>query len=162
MIGKFSDGAPEIQDLRQFIPKQCELKGECNIGLVSHRHVFIRASCLEDYVSLLSKPAFYIMHRGWTYPMRTFKWDPMVDLVEETSTAIAWISFPALPPIFSVKKAIFSLAAAIEKPLQVDLTTKNQTRQSCASVKVEADLLREFPKSINVGLRKQNGDLSEK
>ncbi|KAK6775871.1 hypothetical protein RDI58_026872 [Solanum bulbocastanum] len=33
------------------------------------------------------------------YLMRTLKWDPCFDLVEETSTTSAWISFPSLPPI---------------------------------------------------------------
>lgn len=60
VIGKFSYGWPEIQDLRRLIPKQCELKGEVNIGLLSNRHILIQASRLEDYVHLLSKPQFYI------------------------------------------------------------------------------------------------------
>lgn len=48
------------------------------------------------------------------------------------------------------------------KPLQVDLATKNQTRPSCAKVKVEVDLLRDFPKWINVGLRRKNGEVIDK
>ncbi|WMV25697.1 hypothetical protein MTR67_019082 [Solanum verrucosum] len=42
----------------------------------------------------------------------------MFDPEKETSRAIAWISFPALPPIFFVKEVVFSLAAAVGKPLQ--------------------------------------------
>lgn len=64
---------------------------------------------------------------GWSNVIRTLKWDPMFNLEEETSNAIAWISFPALPPNFFVKEVVFSLAAAVGKPLQVDLATKNQT-----------------------------------
>ncbi|WMV34172.1 hypothetical protein MTR67_027557 [Solanum verrucosum] len=94
--------------------------------------------------------------------MRTLKWEPMFDPEEETSTAIAWISFPALPPNFFVKEVVFSLAASVGKPLQVDLATRNQTRPSCARVKVEVNLLRDFPKRINVGLRRQSGEISEK
>ncbi|KAH0632725.1 hypothetical protein KY284_035511 [Solanum tuberosum] len=161
VIGKFSYGWPEIQDLRKLIPKHCELRRECKIGLLSNMHVLIRASCLEDYVNLLSKSAFYLLHRGLSYPMRTLKWDPMFDPEEEPSTAIAWISFPALPPIFFVKEVVFSLAAAVGKPLQVDLATKNQTRPSCARVKVEVDLLSEFPKRINVGASGAGEDTTE-
>ncbi|KAG5597386.1 hypothetical protein H5410_038618 [Solanum commersonii] len=62
VIGKFSYGWPDILDLRKLIPKQCELKGEVNIGLLCNRYVLIRASLLEDYVKLLSKPQFYITH----------------------------------------------------------------------------------------------------
>lgn len=61
-VGKFSYGWYNFQDLKRIIPKQCELKGECNIGLLNSRHTLIRASNMEDYVNLLSKPAFYISH----------------------------------------------------------------------------------------------------
>ncbi|KAG5612987.1 hypothetical protein H5410_024268 [Solanum commersonii] len=40
------------------------------------------------------------------------------DPEEETSTAMAWISFPSLPPNFLVKEAVFSLVVAVGKPLQ--------------------------------------------
>lgn len=73
--------------------------------------------------------------------MRTFKWGPLFYLKAETSTSLAWISFPTLPPNFSRQEAIFSLARAVGKPLQVDMVTQNQTRPSCARVKVEVDLL---------------------
>lgn len=65
---------------------------------------------------------------------------------EETTIAIVWISFPALPSNFFVKEDVFSLAAVVGKPLQVDLATKNQTRPSCIRVKVEVDLLCDFPR----------------
>ncbi|KAH0641684.1 hypothetical protein KY290_033283 [Solanum tuberosum] len=44
------------------------------------------------------------------------------------------------------------MAAAVGKPLQVDLATKNKTRPICARVKVEIDLLGEFPRRINIEL----------
>ncbi|WMV47050.1 hypothetical protein MTR67_040435 [Solanum verrucosum] len=162
VIGKFSYGWPEIQDLRKLISKQCELKGDCNIGLLSNRHVLIRATLLEDYVHLLSKPAFYITQNNWSFPMRTLKWDPLFNPEEETTTAIAWISFPSLPPNFFGKKAVFSLAAVVGKPLQGDMATRNQTRPSCARVKVEVDLLREFPKRIKIGMRMKTDEVVEK
>lgn len=71
---------------------------------------------------------------------------------EETSITIAWISFPILPSNFFVKEDVFSLAAAVGKPLQVDLTIKNQTRPSYVRVKVEVDLLRDFSQKIIVGV----------
>ncbi|KAH0717073.1 hypothetical protein KY285_013104 [Solanum tuberosum] len=162
VVAKFSYGWPDIQDLRRLIPKQCELKGEVNIGLLSNRYILIRATRLDDYVNLLSKPQFYITHNHWSYPMRTLKWDPCFDPKEETSTAIASISFPALPPIFFGKEAVFSLASAVGKPLQVDLATQNKTRLSCARVKVEVNLLGEFPKRINLGMRMKTGEVKER
>lgn len=54
------------------------------------------------------------------------------------------------------------MASAVGKPLQVDLATRNQTRPSCAHVKVEVDVLKEFPKRINMGLWKTTGEIVEK
>ncbi|XP_049399858.1 uncharacterized protein LOC125863933 [Solanum stenotomum] len=154
VIGKFSYAWPDIQDLRRLIPKQCELKGDCNICLLSNRHVLIRSTLLEDYVHLLSKPAFYINQQNGSYPMQTLKWDPMFNPEEETTTAIAWISFPSLLPNFFGNETIFSLVAAVGKPLKVDMATRNQTRPSRARVKVEVDLMKEFSKRIKIGMRK--------
>ncbi|WMV30685.1 hypothetical protein MTR67_024070 [Solanum verrucosum] len=147
--------------LKKLISKQCELKGECKIGLLSYRHVLIRVTLMEDYVHLLSKPAFYIAQRNCSFPMRTLKWDPMFNPEEETTIAIAWISFPTLPPNFFGRETMFSLATAAGKPLQVDMATRNQTRPSCARVKVEVDLLGEFPKRIKIGMKKTNGEVME-
>ncbi|KAH0655661.1 hypothetical protein KY285_030543 [Solanum tuberosum] len=94
--------------------------------------------------------------------MRTLKWDPLFDPEEETTTTIAWISFLSLPPNFFGKETIFSMAAAVERPLQVDMATQNRTRPSCARVKVEVDLLGDFPKRINIEMRKKSGDVVEK
>ncbi|XP_059310979.1 uncharacterized protein LOC132062422 [Lycium ferocissimum] len=100
---------------------------------------------------------------NWWYLMRTLKWDPWFDPDEETTIAIAWISFPYLPPNYFVKEAVFSLASAVGKPLQVDMATKNQTRPSCARVKVEMDLLSDFPQRINIGMKKKDtGDIIDK
>jgi len=42
------------------------------------------------------------------------------------------------------------------------MATKNQTRPSCARVKVEVDLLKEFPKRINIGVKRSDGEVVEK
>ncbi|KAG5620172.1 hypothetical protein H5410_005390 [Solanum commersonii] len=85
-----------------------------------------------------------------------------IQYLHETTTAIAWISFPTLPPNFFGKEAIFSLAAAVGKPLQVDMATQKKTRPSCARVKAEVERLGEFPKRINMGVRKRTGEVMEK
>lgn len=79
----------------------------------------------------------------------------MFDLEEETSVAIAWISFPALPPNLFGKEAIFSLTASFGKPLHVDMKTLNKTRYSCVRVNVEVNLKGEFPTCINIEVRKK-------
>ncbi|KAM3199687.1 hypothetical protein P3L10_032047 [Capsicum annuum] len=94
--------------------------------------------------------------------MRTLKWDPMFNPEEETTYAVRWISFPSLPPNCFAKEAVFSLADAVGNPLQVDLATQNKTRSSCARVKLEVDLLGDFPKKINIEIRKKTGEVVEK
>uniref|UniRef100_M1CYI4 Uncharacterized protein n=1 Tax=Solanum tuberosum TaxID=4113 RepID=M1CYI4_SOLTU len=69
---------------------------------------------------------------------------------EETSQAIAWISFPDLLPTFFVKEALFTLAYAVGNPLQLDMATINKTRPSCARVKVQLDLLVEKPQFVQM------------
>lgn len=155
VVEKFSYRWPSIQDLRNLTLKQCELKGECKIGLLCNRHILIRASIMEDYVHLLSKLSFYITQRNKAFPMRTFKWDALFSSEEETSTKVTWTSFPNLPPNIFGKKAIFSLTRVVGKPLQVDMATRNQTKPSCARVKVKVDLLKEFQKSIKIGVQRE-------
>lgn len=53
-----------------------------------------------------------------------------------------------------MKESLFNLAQAIEKSLHIDIATKNQSKPSCAKVKVEVDLLQDFPKRMNVGIKK--------
>lgn len=110
VIGKFSYGWPDIQELRKLIPKQCCLKGEVNIELLSSRYVLIKASLLCELIIKTS-----ILYRSYqlVYPMRTLKWDPLFDPEEEMTTAIGWICFPSLPPNFFGKETIISMAAAV-------------------------------------------------
>jgi len=49
-----------------------------------------------------------------------------------------------------VEEAMFSLVPAIRKPLQVDLATNNYSRPSCARVKVDVNLLKEFIERIKI------------
>lgn len=95
--------------------------------------------------------------------MRTFKWGPLFDPEKETTIVIAWISFPSLPSNCFGKEIIFALPEVMGKPLQVDTATRNKTRPSCARVKVEVNLLGEFPKRINIRVRnKSTKEIKEK
>ncbi|OIT22801.1 hypothetical protein A4A49_31374 [Nicotiana attenuata] len=76
VLGKFSYGKPVIQELRKAIPIQCELKGPCSIGLIKDCDVLIKLSLMEDYIHLLSKPAFCLKVQGDMWQMRCTKWNP--------------------------------------------------------------------------------------
>ncbi|XP_059302829.1 uncharacterized protein LOC132054888 [Lycium ferocissimum] len=95
--------------------------------------------------------------------MRTLKWDPWFSPEEETSIAIAWISFPTLAPNYFGESQLFSMASAVGKPLIIDLATKNKTRPSCAWVKVEVDLLKEHPERVAIqAVNKATGEIRTK
>ncbi|XP_060183050.1 uncharacterized protein LOC132613004 [Lycium barbarum] len=80
--------------------------------------------------------------------MRPLIYDSQFSIENETSIAMVWISFPNLLPTFFVKESLFTLASAVGKPIQLDAATINKTRPNSARVKVQVDLLADFPKSV--------------
>uniref|UniRef100_M1C4A6 Uncharacterized protein n=1 Tax=Solanum tuberosum TaxID=4113 RepID=M1C4A6_SOLTU len=74
------------------------------------------------------------------------------EIDEETTENIAWVSFLNLFPTFFGKKSLFSLATAVGKPLQLDQATINQSRPSCAKVRVLVDLAASLPKAVVVNI----------
>ncbi|KAH0644843.1 hypothetical protein KY284_032727 [Solanum tuberosum] len=151
VIGKFSYGWPELEELRTILPHQCNIKGECKIGLLRNRHILIILDQKADFINLMSKSIYYILAKdGYSYSMRPLIYDAKFKVDEETTQAMAWISFPDLKPTYFVKEALFSLATAVGKPLQLDMATINKTRPSCARVKVQVDILGEFPKFVEM------------
>lgn len=84
--------------------------------------------------------------------MRTLIYDFRFKVNEETTMAMAWINFPNLLPTFFVKESLFSLAATVGKPIQLDQETINKTRPSSAHVKVLLDLMGTFPKVVHMNI----------
>ncbi|XP_060182975.1 uncharacterized protein LOC132612922 [Lycium barbarum] len=162
VIGKFSYDNIDIKELRKVILIQYGIKGVPIIGLPDERHILIGLNFLEDYVRMMYTPAYYLKVHDMYFQMRPLIWDPWFNPKEETSRAVAWISFPELPPNFFAKEAVFSMATAVGKPLTVDLATANKTRPSCAKVKVEVDLLATLPKRINIAEEDESGILKSK
>ncbi|XP_059288170.1 uncharacterized protein LOC132041477 [Lycium ferocissimum] len=138
----------------EIFPLQYELKSECRIGYLCERHLLLRLSSMEDYIHVMSKLAYYLKAKDGFYHMRVQNWEPWFHPEYETSTVLAWISFPSLAPNFFIKESLFTMAKTVDKPLHVDMEMKNKSRPSCAKVKVEVDLLKDLPKRINVGMRR--------
>ncbi|KAH0765246.1 hypothetical protein KY285_001117 [Solanum tuberosum] len=85
---------------------------------------------------MMSKPNYYIVAKdGYSYMMRPIIYDAKFNTQEETTHAMAWISFPDSKPTYFVKESIFSLVSGVGKPVHLDMTTINKTRPSCARVK---------------------------
>ncbi|XP_049391656.1 uncharacterized protein LOC125856140 [Solanum stenotomum] len=82
---------------------------------------------------MILKGAFNINYKdGYPYLMRTLIYDSRFKVSEETAMAMAWFSFPNLLSTFIVKECLFSIVAAVGKPIHFD----QATRHSCARVKV--------------------------
>ncbi|KAG5602026.1 hypothetical protein H5410_033396 [Solanum commersonii] len=157
VVGKFSYGWPDLDELRIQISKQCNVKGDCKIELLRKRHILIRFTRDEDFINMMSKPTHYILSKdGYSYMMRPLIYDAKFNAEEETTQAMAWISFPEIRPTFFVKESIFSLSSAVGKPLRLDVATINKTRPSCARVKVQVDLLADLPKVIELEVRNED------
>jgi len=85
VIGKFSYGWSGIEELRIQIPKQCNMKGECKVGLLRNRHILMRFSRQENFINMMSKPNYYILSRyGYSYMMRPFIYDTVFKIEDET------------------------------------------------------------------------------
>ncbi|XP_060183026.1 uncharacterized protein LOC132612979 [Lycium barbarum] len=101
----------------------------------------------------MAKSAYYITPKdGGMYQMRTLLYDTKLKVDEETTMAMAWISFPNLLPTFFVKNALFSLASVVGKPLHLDMATINKTRPNFARLKVLVDLGAKLPKVVNMNI----------
>lgn len=55
VIGKFSYGFPDQEDLRIQTPKQCTIKEDYKIGLLRNWHILMRFSHMEDFVNIMNK-----------------------------------------------------------------------------------------------------------
>ncbi|KAM3283710.1 hypothetical protein P3S67_022508 [Capsicum chacoense] len=163
VIGKFMYEWSDLEELRLIIPLQCDIKGDCQIGLFRSKHILIRVTQHADFINLISKGAFYIKCKdGYSYLMRTLIYDARFRINEETTKAMAWISFPNLLPTYFVKECFFSLDSAVGKPLQLDLATINKTRPTCARVKVLIDLKGKLPKSVLMDIVNEVGSREQK
>ncbi|KAH0717443.1 hypothetical protein KY285_013474 [Solanum tuberosum] len=158
VIGKFSYEWTDLDELRRIIPQQCELKGDCVIGLLCIFYLDLTKQ--EDYVNMISKGPFYINCRdGYSYLMHTLIYDSRFKVSEETTMTMAWISFPNLFPTFFVKEVLLSIASAVGKSIDLDQATIKKTRPSCARVKVLVDLKGKFPNSVQMNI--ENSETGE-
>ncbi|PHU19617.1 hypothetical protein BC332_10768 [Capsicum chinense] len=55
VVGKFSYGWPDFDNLRIQLPKQLNIKGDCKIGLLRNRLILMRFDRTEDFVKALDK-----------------------------------------------------------------------------------------------------------
>lgn len=72
VIIKFAYGKPVLSELRKLLPKQFDVKGNCNIGQLDFRHLLVRFDLYEDFVRVLSSSYGYFKFDGEEYLFRIF------------------------------------------------------------------------------------------
>ncbi|KAG5581391.1 hypothetical protein H5410_052018 [Solanum commersonii] len=120
----------------------------------------------EDFVEVYSRAVSFITikEKGMNnqYQCRIQCWTPWFNPKEETSIALAWISFSSLSTQMFAREALFSLASAVGTPLQVDKVTTGKSRPSVARVKVEVNLLSSLSDRVRIFSKdEKNGVVKE-
>ncbi|XP_071940756.1 uncharacterized protein [Coffea arabica] len=101
------------------------------------------ASTLPDYIQGLA--------RLNKMRMPYVRWTPEFKVTSESTHAPVWVALEHLPIHFFDKVSLFSIAAAIGSPLQVDAATANLVRPSVARICIDLDISRELPSRIWIG-----------
>lgn len=84
VIGRLTYKWASLEELRIIIPQQCDIKGDCQIGLFRSKHILIRISQHEDFTNLIFKEAFYIQCKdGYSYLMHTLIYDARFKLMKK-------------------------------------------------------------------------------
>lgn len=114
MVGKFSYGGPELDELR--IRSLSNATGKWSV-----KQIIKEQTHSKD---------------GYSYPMRPLIYNAKFKVSEETTQSMAWILFRDLKPTYFVKKSLLYLTTALSKPLHLDTPSIKKTSPSCAKVKV--------------------------
>ncbi|KAG5610931.1 hypothetical protein H5410_022212 [Solanum commersonii] len=155
VIGKFSCGWPELDDLKVQIPKQLHIKGDCTIDLLSNRHLLIILSQMEDFINIMSKNTYYIIAKdGYAYQMWPLIYDAKFKPEEETTQAMSWIYFLQLLPTFYGKETLFSLASVVGKPVdlianlpewvEIEVISPGKQSTRIEKIKIQYDFLTKY------------------
>ncbi|KAH0773825.1 hypothetical protein KY290_010962 [Solanum tuberosum] len=123
LVFKFSQDPINMQEVRKLLPIQLGTQGRCLVKWFARRHIL---------------------------QFRVFPWTIGFNPKEETSRAFVWISFPNLPPELFAKQSLLSIASTVGKPIAIDKATQDKSRPSTARVKVELDLLANFPHRMRI------------
>ncbi|WMV59685.1 hypothetical protein MTR67_053070 [Solanum verrucosum] len=162
VIIKFAYRKPVLSELRKLLPKQFDVKGNCNIGQLDFHHLLIRFDLYEDFVHVISNSYGYFKFDGEEYFFRIFLWTPSFNPKEERPKAWVWISLPELPTDLFARRSLLSIVTATGKPIAVDKATQDRTRPSTVKVKIILDLLDKHPNHVRLQfMEKESGKIIE-
>ncbi|XP_027174247.1 uncharacterized protein LOC113773842 [Coffea eugenioides] len=152
LVGKFSRGRPNMDDLRKFF-HALDLTAEFSLGLLDRRHILIRLANEADYYRVWSRGVWSINKA----PMRVFKWSIDFHVDREASIVPVWFALPKLPVHIFHKECLFSIVGCLGRPLCVDAATAKGSRPNVARVCVEVDLLKSLPSRVWIAFGERMG-----
>ncbi|KAG8380645.1 hypothetical protein BUALT_Bualt06G0037300 [Buddleja alternifolia] len=145
LVGKFSYGNPTMTRLRAIFMKLGLNKG-FKIGVLDHKHIWIRLFDLNDYARVWMKQTWYLDG----YPMRVLKWTSEFDPAEESSIMPIWIKIFGLRPHWFHRQFLYHVASFVGKPLKLDEATTEIDNPVVARICVEINVLEKLQHDVQV------------
>ncbi|KAG8366535.1 hypothetical protein BUALT_Bualt17G0090000 [Buddleja alternifolia] len=145
LVGKFSHGYPTMTRLRAIFMKLGLNKG-FKIGVLDHKHIWIRLSDPNDYARVWMKQTWYLDG----YPMRVLKWTSEFDPAEESPIMPIWIKIFGLRPHWFHRRFLYHVASFVGKPLKLDEATTEIDNPVVARICVEINVLEKLQQDVQV------------
>ncbi|GAA0150427.1 hypothetical protein LIER_43098 [Lithospermum erythrorhizon] len=143
LVGKLSHGRPPLSTIKQFFAG-LKLKGQFNVSLFDHKHIFIELALKVDYTRIWMKLVWFIQQ----FPMRIFRWDEAFSPTKESVFAPVWIRIEGLPLYLFDAPSLWSIANAIGKPLRIDPYNLSRINLNSARICVELNVTAPLVDSI--------------
>ncbi|KAG8368725.1 hypothetical protein BUALT_Bualt15G0075800 [Buddleja alternifolia] len=136
LVGKFSHGYPTM---RRPGAKFAALgfNSGFKIGVLDHKHVWIRLFDPNDYARVWMKQTWYFDG----FPMRVLKWTSDFNPNEESPIMPIWIKVLGLRPHWFHRQFLCHVASLIGKPLKLDEATTEIDNPVVARMCVEVNVL---------------------
>ncbi|KAG8381199.1 hypothetical protein BUALT_Bualt06G0097400 [Buddleja alternifolia] len=116
------------------------------IGVLDHKHVWIRLFDPNDYARVWMKQTWYFDG----FPMRVLKWSSNFDPIEESPIMPIWIKVFGLRPHWFHRQFLYHVASLIGKPLKLDEATTEIDNPVVARICVEINVLERLPSDIPI------------
>ncbi|KAG8386946.1 hypothetical protein BUALT_Bualt03G0201600 [Buddleja alternifolia] len=156
LVGNFSHGYPSMQHLRSKFETLGLNKG-FKIGILDHKHVWIRLFDPNDYARIWMKQTWYF--NG--FPMRVLKWTSEFNLNEESPIMSIWIKIFELRPHWFHRQFLYHVASMIGKPSKLDEATTDIANPMVARICVELNVLDKLQPDIPIQINDNTGEKND-
>ncbi|XP_020696925.1 uncharacterized protein LOC110109999 [Dendrobium catenatum] len=124
-----------------------KLSGEFTVTILNPNNVLIKLANDLDYGRIFAHRSYFIFGCF----MKIIKWNPYLDLSEESPIVPVWLSFPELHPHLFSPRILFGLGSIFGRPIQSDNNTAVGSRPFVARILVEMDISKSHPHSVWLG-----------